>query len=328
MAMVQLKMETESGDPGIDIRYVISFQNMWMSPLECLAVSYFVRYKSITLPKRRSLSLNLGRCAISDTSVSVLTRELRRDVNYHTPGRIILLLAENKLSSISLLSVKELLIGQSNIEGLGLQKCFLTLDKRLFLKHIIEGLSRNSSCCHTAIGYNGLNHSHVYHLILLIRSCTQLRIINLSSCSLSGVMPLMSRAFLLSNLITLQLSNCDIDDEMLVSLANEISQSPHLIQIELYNNKFTPDGLMNFVSRFANDISILKAILVDLAYQIPKAQYFNTLQWVNEFRKQHNRSELLLTSASLLQLQNANSTRYLNTLNEPNLSRKSNGSTH
>ena len=326
MAMVQLKMESISGDPGIDIRYVISFQNMWMSPLECLAVGYFVRYKSITMPERRSLSLNLGNCAISDTSVSVLTKELRRDVNYRTPGRIILSFAENDLSKISLLSVKELLKGQSNIEGLGLQKCFFSLDKTIFLKHIIEGLSSNTSCLHTAIGYNGLNHSHVYHLILLLQSCKQLRMINLSSCSLHGVMPLISRAFLLSNLITVQLCTCDIDDEMLVSLAKEISQSPHLIQIELYNNPLTPDGLMTFVLQFANYISILEIIFVDpvwcLTFQIPESRYCNALQQVNEFRKRHNRPELHLTSAPPLQLQNANSTRYLNSLNEPALSRK------
>ena len=315
--MVRLKMESISDDPGIDIRCVISFQNMWMSPLECLAVGYFVRYKSITMPERISLSLNLGNCAISDTSVSVLTKELRRGVNYRTPGRIILSLAENNLSKISLLSVKELLKGQSNIEGLGLQKCFLSLDKTIFLKHMIEGLSSNSSCSHTAIGYHHLNRSHIYHLILLIQSCKQLRIINLSSCSFRGVMPLISRAFRFSNLIGLQLNHCDIDDEMLVSLAKEISQSPQLTYIELYNNPFTPDGLMIFVLYFADDISIMTK----------GRSNFNALQRANELRKQFNRPELRIhPKAALSLLQNANSIRYLNSLNEPALSRKNTGS--
>ena len=327
LAKVQLQIETISGDPGIDLRYVITFWNMWMSPLECLAVGYFVRYKSITMPERRSLSLNLGKCSISDTGMSVLTKELRRGVNYRTPGRIILLLAENKLSISSLLSVKELLKGQSNIEGVGLQKCFLSLDNKVYLKHIIEGLCRNSSCCHTAIGYNGLNRSHIHHLILLIRSCTQLHLINLSGCSFCGVMPLLSKAFSLSKLGGLHLNNCDIDDEMLVSLGKEISQNPHLNSIEIYNNRFTPDGLMNFVLYFANDVSIMKAIFVDpwqgiLFRIIPEMRYSNALQHVIDFRKQHNRPEFYLMSAGLAELQKANSTNYLSSLNQPKLSRK------
>ena len=280
MKKVNLPMESRSGDLGIDFRYIVSFQNMWMSPLECLAVGYFVRYKSISMPERQSLTLNLGNCSISDASVSALTKELRRGVDYRTPGRIILALGDNKLSNASLLSIKELLKGQSNIEGFGVQKCFLYLDKKIYLKHIIEGLTRNSSCRSTALGYNDLNESHVYHLILLIRSCEQLYAINLSACSFNGVMPLMGKAFSLSNLICLQLSYCNIDDKMLVSLAKELSQSPCLTQIEFYNNPFTPDGLMVFILRFIHDKSILKVILADpvpyLAFQVRGSIYLKS----------------------------------------------------
>jgi hypothetical protein len=329
MNKVNLPMESKSGDLGIDFRYIVSFQNMWMSPLECLAVGYFVRYKSINMPERQSLTLNLGNCSISDASVSALTKELKRGVDYRTPGRIVLALPENKLSNTSLLSIKELLKGQSNIEGFGVQKCFLSLDKKIYLKHIIEGLNRNSSCRHAALGYNDLNKSHVYRLILLIQSCKQLYAINLSACSFDGVVPLMGKAFRLSNLKCLQLTSCKIDDKMLVSLAKELSLSPYLTRIELYNNPFTTDGLMVFILRFTHDISILEEVSVDpvpcLAFLAP-GLYFEVLKWVNKFRKQHNRSKLLLTSAALSQLQIANSIRYLDSQNEPALSRRKCGS--
>lgn len=135
---------------------------MWLSPLECLAVGSFVRYKSktiVTLCKESTLSLGLERCSISDTSMSILIKELRRDINSRTPGRVKLLLGdiENKFSTETLLMLKKLLEGESNIEALGVQKCFGELDTMIAFKYIIEGLCSKSSCREIAIGYNGLN---------------------------------------------------------------------------------------------------------------------------------------------------------------------------
>ena len=127
-------------------RYVISFENMWLSPLDCIAIGYFVRYKSKTMQEKSSISLFLVNSSVGNTGVCVLASELRREINYCTPCRIRLLLGDNKCNLRTLMSLKNLIEGQSNIEGIGLQRCFNVLDKKIVLKHIIEGLSRNSSC--------------------------------------------------------------------------------------------------------------------------------------------------------------------------------------
>ena len=297
LGMVQLQIETISRDPGIDLRYVISFWNMWLSPIECLAIGYFVRYKSITLPERRSLSLNLGHCSISDTSVRVLTRELKREINYRTPGRVILLLGKNRLSCETLVSVKELLKGPSNIEGLALQKCFISkeMDKRVVLKHIIEGLNCSSSCRHIAIGYNDLNQTHAHHLVLMLMSCRQLCILSLTSSSITSAMPLLSRAFFLSELVALHLNRCDIDDKALVPLAAEISKNQFLQSLEIYGNlEITPKGLYHFVSFFVNKTSNLIELVIDthLDWLIKYERNFQEIERVNSIRKSLNRPEL------------------------------------
>ena len=320
----QLKMQAKSGDPGINFRYVITFQNMWLSPLECLAVGYFVRYKSMTMCERSSLSLNFGNCSISDTSVGILTKELRRDVNYRTPGRILLLLAENKFDNRTLLLVKELLKGQSNIEGLALQKCFDSdvIDKNIFLKHIIEGLCSNSSCRHIVFGYNDINQSHIYHLVLMLRSCTQLRILGLSSCRLCSVMPLMSKAFGLSQLAGLLLNHCDINDQALESLAKGLSKNSCLISLEIFGNPdITPDGFLHFVLFFKNEISRLRQIQIDphLYSAIYKSE---VIKQINDIRRRLNCYELKIWSPQLnptsLSMQSAQGTQHLDTLSSLN----------
>ena len=145
----------------------------------------------------------------------------------------------NKFSSYeTLMSLKNLLKGQSNIEGIGLPKCFEKMDMKIVLKHIIEGLHSNSSCREIQIGYNGINESHIYHLVLMILACPQLRLVNLSSCSLSSVMPFLAKAISLSKLIAVQLSNCDMDDDMLKHLAKEIPNSPYLSVFEMYGTPY------------------------------------------------------------------------------------------
>ena len=248
--MVKANLQSEWKTDNL-IRYVISFKNMRLSPLECLAVGYFVRYKSRSIGtlcgKESTIILGLEGCSISDTSISILIQELKRDISGRTSGRVKVMLAENKFSTETLLMLKKLLEGQSNIEGLGVQKCFGELNMMIALKYIIEGLSSKSSCREIAIGYNGLNQSHIYHLVLMIRSCTQLRVVNLSSSTFdSNVMRFFGKAVSLSQLCILQLSHCDLDDKMLTSLGKEISHSSVLECLEIFDNpRITPDGYLN-----------------------------------------------------------------------------------
>ena len=311
-----------SCDPAIDSRHAVSFQDMWLSPLECLAVGYFVRHKSMSMPEGTSLSLFMTGCCISDTSISVLTREIKRNINTRTPCGVKLLLGANKFSSYeTLMSLKNLLKGQSNIEGIGLPKCFEKMDMKIVLKHIIEGLHSNSSCREIQIGYNGINESHIYHLVLMILACPQLQVVNLSSCSLSSVMPFVAKAISLSKLIAVHLSNCDMDDDMLKHLAKEIPNSPYLSVFEMYGTPITPGGLSEFVSSLSTSKSNVQVVKVDpILCLLFNTVYVHVLNCVNDKRKQTGRTELHVTTAQQFEMLNAQGSNYISSRND--LSRK------
>ena len=248
--------------------YTISFWNMWLSPLECLAVAHFIRYKSLTLKKKTLVELIIVKSSISDMSLNVLTTELRRDVNYYTECRVLLRLEDNTFGYHALQSVKELLKGQSNMDGIMMEKCFISaeIDKKCVLKHIIEGLSANSSCNTLGLGENGLNQSHIYYLVLLVNSYPRLHMLGLSSSRqlVFSCMPLLSKAFSLSMLRVLNLDDCDICNNTLTCLGNGISQNHFLwILSILQNPKITFNGFINFLNLFVNETSNLITMITD-----------------------------------------------------------------
>ena len=276
--------------------YNVSFHNMWLSPLECLAVAYFIRYKSLTLKLESIIRLNLLHSSISDTTFSVLATELKRDVHYRTPCRVSLSVGGNTFGYQALQSIKELLKGQSNIHSIILYRCFTSaeVDKTLVLKHLIEGLSSYSSCQCIGLGENGLNQSHIYHLILLIMSCPQLRELDLSSCgqlvSSCTCMPLLSKAFSLSMLSTLNLSDCDICDETLACLGKGISRNCYLTTLSIFfNPKITLDGFINFVTLFINETSNLFYVMTD-THIYSKVYEFGSevIMKINDIRRHRN----------------------------------------
>ena len=303
--------------------YTIAFKNMWLSPLECLAVAYFIRYKSLTPKLNFSIYLNVENCSISDTSFSVLATELRRDVHYRTSCRVVLWVGENTFGYQALQSMKQLLKGQSNIEGIWLEGCFASVevDKTLVLKHLIEGLCSNSSCQCIGLGQNRLNQSHIYHLILLIMFRPQLSMLNLSSCGqlVSNCMPLLSKAFSLSMLNALKLNDCDICDEILVCLGKGISQNPFLLVLYLdANPKITLNGFMNFVTLFINETSNIRSIIIDLQIHLFVCKFGSeVIKKINDIRRHRNTEEFIVQSPNCMDPDIREAVRgadYLNTL--------------
>ena len=280
--------------------YIISFWNMWLSPLECLAVAYFTKCKSLTLKTKGLIRLGFVKSSISDTSLSVLSTELKRDVHHRTSCGILLRLEDNTFSYQALQLVKQLLKGQSNIRGIAINKCFASpeLDKNIVFKHLIEGLSSNSSCNTISLGENGLNQSHIYHLVLLIMSCPQLRDLSLSSSRLAlhSLTPLLSKAFTLSMLTVLDLSDCDICDETLRCLGEGISQNPYLQTLRIdRNQKLTLAGFMKFLSLFINETSKLIGIFTDPCIHSSVYEFGpEVIKKVDDIRRRRNIHDLII----------------------------------
>ena len=287
MNEARLQIKETPGNPDFNFNSIISFKSMWLSPLECLAVGHFVRYKSISMCKKLSLSVDLDNCSLSETSMSVLAKELGRDIHSNTSGTILLSLADNKFNYKQLMSVKYLLKGRLNIGLLALTKCFEEVDTNIVLKHIVEGLHSKSSCRSILMGYNGLNQSHIYHVALLILACTQLHTIDLSISSFYNVMPSLGKAISLSKLLCVNLNDCNIDDKQLACLAKEISQSRFLLELGLYcNPEITLKGLSDFLLCYVeNDVAVLELLGVT---EMPLDKHYGVfcrlLQQVNVYR--------------------------------------------
>ena len=329
--LMKVTLET-SNQPGFQqdqmIHYCVSIQNMWLSPLECLALGYVLRHKTTTLQKKSVILLSLE-SSISETSLIVLAKELRRDINYCTSVRIWLGLDGTTLGFKALMSLKELLKGQSNIYGFQIMDfCFDSsqIDRSIVFKHIIEGLSCNSSCQSIGLGGSSFNPTHICHLVLLTRSYPHLHDITLSSFNLHNCMRLLSTALSFSTAEALTLIDCNIDDNDLLSLGLGISKNHHLhLLIIIANSEINFDGFIEFLSLFINKESNLLAISTDPHH----VAYLNlcrpeVLEQINDIRRQLQRRQLEVYSPFFDQqaLDNIDMTLYLTSPSLDFLSRK------
>ena len=189
----------------------------------------------------------------------------------------------NKFSSDSLLSLKELLQGQSNVEGVALCNCFepSIVSICFALKFLIEGLSKSSSCGFIDLSANSFDSSHIYYIILLLRACPQIYLLELRDNHLSGTMSLFSRAIALTTLQSLDLSNCNIHDHDLIILGRGICTT-QLHSLSILCNPFTDKGLSIFLKLFvSNVLSVLTILRID---RHANEDHMQILKKINHFR--------------------------------------------
>jgi hypothetical protein len=120
-----------------------------LTPLDCLCLGYYINIKScIPVLQSHIISFDLVCCSLNHMGLSILFTELKRNISQRTTVRVQLIVTANKFNRESMLSLKELLQGQSNIEGIALCNCFepSIININFALKCLIEGLSNNSSC--------------------------------------------------------------------------------------------------------------------------------------------------------------------------------------
>ena len=210
--------------PAVQPFHSLSLHRLALTPIDCISLGYYIHIKSITVPTSLIMAFDFFGCSIDHIGMRVLFTELKKNVTQRTKVRVQLVLAGNTFDKESLLSLKELLQGQSNLEALGLCKCFdpSVIDLCYALKCLIEGLSNNSSCGFIDLSANCFNSSHIYHFILMLRACPQIYWFDLKAYDLSRVMPLFCKAVVFSALHSLDISNCNISDRELVLLGKRI----------------------------------------------------------------------------------------------------------
>ena len=259
-----------------------------LSPLDCLSLGYYINIKSYRpIPAGESLilSFDLVCCSLNHMGIHMLFTELKRNVSQRTTARVQLIMTGNKFNSESLLSLKALVQGQSNIDGIALCNCFnpSIVNISFALKCLIEGLSNNSSCVFMDLSANNFDSSHIHYVVLLLRICPQINWLELKDYDLSGVMFLFSRAIALTTRLgSLDLSNCNISDSHLILLGKEICTSCCCLHhLNVCFNPFTHRGLSNFLKLFVDIFSILA--FLGLSLQINDNETM-TLKKINQFR--------------------------------------------
>ena len=265
----------------------LCLQSLALTPLDCLSLGYYINAKSF-IPKLQNNIFSLEGCSIDPTGMGLLFREMKKDINYCTEVRMYLNLSYNRFNNESILPLKELLRGQSNLDGIILTNCFdpSVVDLNFVLKSLIEGLSDNSSCGVVKLSDNHFNSSHIQYFILMLRSCPQLFLLSLSNYDLSRLMPLFSSALLFSTLHSLDVSCCNISDSELIQLGTKTSICRSLERLIIWGNPFSDDSLTNFLKLFmANQLTFLEIQLPPLYIRQPNQSTLNVLDKINQFRK-------------------------------------------
>ena len=257
-----------------------------LTPLDCLSIGYYINIKScMPAVKSHIISFDFVCCSLNHTGIHILFTELKKNISQRTTIRVQLIMTANKFNSESLLSLKVLLQGQSNVEGIALCNC---LEPSIVcicfaLRCLIEGLSKNSSCGFIDLSANNFDSSHIHYIVLLLRRCPQIYWLELKDYDLSRVMPLFSRAVaLMTNLHTLDLSYCNISDSDLILLGKEICENHSLLHhLSVLFNPFTHRGLSNFLKLFVGTFSRLG--FLGLCLQLNEEQVL-ILKQINLFR--------------------------------------------
>ena len=276
----------------------LTLKYLALSPIDCLSLGYYLCIKScIPVPYEQIWGFDLSNCSIDHIGLRVLFTELKKNIHERTQTRVLLILAFNTLHRESLPYLKQLLEGQSNVEGMGLRQCFnpAIVDLCCVLKCLIEGLSNNSSCTFIDLSRNHFEPSHVFYFLLMLRACPQLDYLDVKFYDLRiSIMSLFSSAVQFSSLKHLDLSYCGVTDQALALLGRSISTHPSLYLLNIYHNPFTPEGLSNFLKFFVNNRF---SQLSHVGKSIPtNRDHKQILEKIKQIRTLYRRPQLILKS--------------------------------
>ena len=261
----------------------LTLHGLTLTPLDCLSLGYYIRNM---VTRRERLIFDLTDCSVREIGMRLLLTEMTKGITECTQAKVHLVLHYNQFDKESLFSLKDLLQGQLNVEFLGLGSCFdsAVIDSHYALKCLIEGLANNYSCNSIDLSANHFDASHIYHIILFLRCCSQIEYLEFKYYDLSKVISLFSSAVALSSLLSLNISYCNISNSDLKILGKKLHSNHNLCILVMSDNKFTLAGLCKFLQLFKNNpYSQLVGLDVDLKFR-EHDSVKQILKEINEFR--------------------------------------------
>ena len=266
----------------------VTLHGLVLTSIDCLSLGYYVHMKSC-VPTRSPLSMAiiLDCCSLDHTGIRAFIAEFKKTTTKQQRKLVKLQLSVGNtvFDNETLVSFKELLQGSSHLNSLGLCKCLSRSvpDLSFALKCLTEGLSSNSSCVYINLGKNDFRPEHIYYFVLMLRSSSQLRALNISYYDVSSIMPIFCRAVRLSCVQYLELMACNISDSHLIMLGKMICNNLAILSLDIYGNPITHHGLSEFLALF-----VLNPFKSQLAFVLVHLQLSNhqkeTLKLINTFR--------------------------------------------
>ena len=237
--------------------HALSFIGLGLIPADCIAIGYFLRMYTLSVREKSSIWFQMG--ISSDAGMVAFMKEVRRGVNIRTPTRITVRFAICALGKASLLALRELLTGQSNIGYIFIVQVLYLALIPIALKSIAEGLADDSSCHFVNLSHIGIKSIHVHYLILMLL-CSSLKCLIITDSDLQQAMGLLSAALQFSMIEQLYLIDCGIDNTGLFLLGNAICVNKHIKAISIIDKLITLDGvwrLLCYTSAPLHDIQIV-----------------------------------------------------------------------
>ena len=233
------------------IKYHESFlalTHLKLSPADCLSVGYFI------LNFHKTIDFDLEGCHPSEES---LMKQLRKPCS-SKPGHIAINLSYNFLTDKAVQCIGNTLAQTSALGRLELSGCFRLLassDITVFLKYIIEGISRNSTLKCLTLCDCCLGPEYGYHLALMIR-VSNIRQLNLSFNNLGSGIHLVAQAVLHSKVTTLSLAECCISDHKLHSIGTALQGNASLGCLAIDRNSFSSLSLTKFLQLLIDNFGL------------------------------------------------------------------------
>ena len=278
-------------EQGISPRCVtfrpISFCLLGLDAVDCLSIGYFIFNKCLL--SKKIVTVDLFCCYLGDTEVEILLKHIRK-VPSNKPG-VDIQLNHNTVSHGAITALSDTLVQTSALRGINLSNCLhpATTDIKSALKHLIEGLSRNTSLEKLRIKGCSLGPAHAYHLALLAAVCNT-AILDLSNNNIRSAIPFISEAIKHNRAIDeLELADCNICDRELILLGEALQQNDNLLIVNIVDNPFSSSASSRLLDGLIGTNSRLRLLSID--HPLTDVQR-HTIELINYIRLQQSLPQL------------------------------------
>ena len=258
----------------------ISFKHLRLDPSDCACIGYF----AANICHKRTCHIDLSDCRIGDNGIRPLLKEIicRNPTPYLTKvmenfryrqsqseelelltdiyplGRAVLIqrcvelmLIHNDITHHGTRLIGQILRSSSVITSISLWGNWHppVTNIGVAFKHLIEGLSRNTTCGRLSLAAMHLKPCHTHYIVLLITVCKGIKCLSLElNHHLCHSIPLLASVLEHDkNLADIHIDGCGIGDQQLLALSKGLQHNQSLRMLCIGNNEYSVDAAIDLV---------------------------------------------------------------------------------